>query len=114
TLQDLQVLIQSVSGGGLLALTLLGMLTLRVDNRAAIIAVGAGVLAVCGWLFLDSPLGHKYFSSIAKSLPDKFWMHVVVNVFVFILAYALSFLFRGGQKEELAELTVWSLRGECK
>lgn len=108
TLQDLQVLIMSISGGGLLALTLLGMLTLRVDNRAAILAVGTGALIVFAWLFLDSTLGHKWFPAVAAALPDKFWMHVFVNLFVFALGYGLSFCFRNRRHEELAGLTVWS------
>ena len=107
TLADLQTLVQSISGGGLLALSLLGMLSLRVDNRAAIIAVAAGFLVICAWLLLDTPLGHARFPTAAAALPDKFWMHVFVNLFVFALGYALSLLFRNPRNQALAELTVW-------
>ena len=108
TLQDLQALVQSISGGGLLALTLLGMLTVRVDNRSAVIAIGAGVLIVCGWLFFDSALGHEWFPSVAVALPDKFWIHVFVNLFVFALGYTLSFLFQTRRRKGLKDLTVWT------
>jgi len=111
TLADLQTLVQSISGGGLLALSLLGMLTLRVDNRVAIISVGTGFLVICIWLLLDSPLGHTWFPSVASALPDKFWMHVLVNLFVFVLGYALSVLLRTPRNKALANLTVWSAEG---
>jgi len=108
TLQDLQVLIQSLSGGGLLALTLLGMLTVRVDSRAAFIAIGTGSLIVCGWLFLDSAVGRQWFPVAASSLPDMFWVHVFVNLFVFGLGYGLSFVLRSRHPKKLAGLTIWT------
>ena len=106
-LQDLQILLQSICGGGLLALTMLGMLTVRVDNRAAIVAVAAGLCVVCAWLLLDSQLGRGLLPTLADKLPDKFWMHVMVNVFVFALGYGLSFLFRTGRRGSMKNLTVW-------
>jgi len=109
TLQDLQFLIQSVSGGGLLALTLLGMLTVRVDNRVAIISVAIGLAMVLAWLGVDSPWGRQWFPGISQRLPDKFWMHVLVNVFVFTLGYGLSFLLGNRKREQLKNLTIWSM-----
>ena len=108
-LQDLQIVVQSISGGGLLALTLLGMLTVRVDTRAAILAVGAGFSIVCAWLLADSEAGRHVFPSLAENLPDKFWMHVLVNLFVFALGYALSFVFRSRGTDGPAALTIWGL-----
>ncbi len=110
TLQDLQILIQSISGGGLLALTLLGMLTIRVDNRAAIIAISAGFLAVVAWLFVDSPFGREMLPEVASALPDKFWIHVFVNLFVFIFGYGLSIFFRSRRRKNLTGLTVWTVQ----
>jgi SSS family solute:Na+ symporter len=107
-LQDLQILVQSVSGGGLLALTLLGMLTVRVDNRAAILAVAAGFSIVCGWLVIDSPYGHEWFPRLSARLPDKFWMHVLVNLFVLALGFALSRLLPRRRGKKLDDLTVWT------
>ena len=112
TLADLQILVQSISGGGLLALSLLGMLTLRVDNRAAIIAAGAGFLMTCAWLLVDSTLGQQWFPTVASALPDKFWMHVFVNLFVFALGYGLSVLRRTPRNKALANLTVWTSEGQ--
>ena len=108
TLQDLQILIQSISGGGLLALTLLGMLTIRVDNRAAIIATSAGFLVVVVWLFVGSSFGREMFPEVASALPDKFWMHVFVNLLVFIFGYGLSILFRSRRHKDMKGLTVWT------
>ena len=109
-LADLQIMIQSITGGGLLALTLLGMLTIRVDSRAAIISVAAGFLGVCLWLFADSPLGHDLLPEVAGAMPDKFWVHVFVNLFVFALGFGLSFIFRRRKQKDLADLTVWTVR----
>ena len=111
-LQDLQVLIQSISGGGLLALTLLGMLTIRVDSRNAIIAVAMGLLGVCLWLFLDTDTVRAWLAEngIANEIPNKFWMHVFVNVFVFALGYLLAVLFPSRRRRDLADLTVWTAR----
>ena len=108
TLQDLQVLIQSISGGGLLALTLLGMLTLRVDSRAAGIAVAVGAIIVLAWLTLDSAIGRAWFPKIVDEFPDKFWMHVFVNLFVFALGYGLSFWFQRRRGGDITDLTVWA------
>ena len=49
------------------------------------------------------------FPSLAENLPDKFWMHVLVNLFVFVLGYALSFVFRSRRKDGSAGLTIWDL-----
>ena len=107
-LQDLQILVQSISGGGLLALTLLGMLTVRVDGRAAIIAVATGFGVICTWLLVDSPYGHEWFPDLAARLPDKFWMHVLVNLFVLALAFVLSWVLPRRPPKNLDDLTVWT------
>lgn len=112
-LQDLQIVVQSISGGGLLALTLLGMLTVRVDGRAAMIAVATGFALICVWLLADSPYGPTWFPHLAERLPDTFWMHVFVNVFVLALGFALSFVFKTRRPEEVADLTVWARGSEC-
>ena len=108
-LQDLQIVVQSISGGGLLALTLLGMLTVKFGNREAVIATGAGFMSVCAWLLLDSQLGRKYFPQAASVMPDKFWIQVLVNVSVFILGYLLAVLLRRKQGKDLTDLTIWTI-----
>ena len=110
TLQDLQFLIQSISGGGLLALTMLGMLTVRVDNRVAAASTAVGLAIVLAWLGVDSQFGHRWFPELAGYLPDKFWMHVLVNLFVFALGYGLALLLGTHKQKPLEDLTVWTLR----
>ena len=109
-LQDLQIVVLSISGGGLLALTLLGMLTIKFDNRAAMIATAAGFISVCAWLLLDSQFGKEYFPRAASVMPDKFWIQVFVNVFVFILGYLLTVLIRSKRSKDLTDLTIWTIR----
>jgi hypothetical protein len=48
-------------------------------------------------------------SGLAQWLPDKFWMHVFVNVFVFALGYALSFVFRSARQKSVESLTIRAL-----
>jgi len=110
TLIDLQFLVQSISGGGLLALTLLGMLTVRVDNRVALASVAVGLGLVAAWFGLDSQLGHERFPTLAENLPDKFWMHVLVNILVFAVGYGLSFLLKSREAKSLQNLTVWTMQ----
>ena len=91
-------------------MALLGMLTVRFGNRAAIIATGVGFLSVCGWLFLDTQVGREHFPQIASVMPDKFWILVFVNVFVFILGYLLTVLIRPKRGKDLTDLTIWTIR----
>ena len=107
-LMDLQTLMFSIMGGGLLGLFLLGFLTCRVDSRVALIATVGTMLSVCIWVFADSETGQRLVPSLAEVLPNKFWISVLSNVFVFALAYALSLLLTGPRKKDLTDLTVWT------
>lgn len=89
------------------------MLTVRVDNRAAIIAVATGFSIACAWLLVDSPYGGEWFPHVAPRLPDKFWMHVMVNLFVLALGLSLSFLFKTRRQKNLSDLTVWTRKTTC-
>jgi len=109
SLADLQTLLQSLTGGGLLALTLLGMLTIRVDSRAAVIAVVTGFFVLCAWLLLDTAWGRQALPGVAAGLPDKFWTHVLINLFVFTLGYGLSVVLRPRRRRDLGNLTIWTL-----
>jgi len=111
-LQDLQILVQSISGGGLLALTLLGMLTLRVGNRNAAIAVGVGLITVGLWLWLDSETGREWLAARGLSgwVPDKFWIHVLVNLLVVAIAYLLTIFLPSRRRQDLTNLTVWTTK----
>lgn len=110
TLQDLQATLISIMSGGLLGLFLLGLLTQRVDGRSALRATMTTLAAVCLWLFLDSELGSRLFPTIAGLLPDKFWVIVLANTFLFVLGVLLSY--GSGRKpgRDLTDLTVWTRR----
>ena len=73
TLDDLQRMLLSVMGGGLLSLFLVGFVTLRVNSRAAMTATAVTVLSVAGWLFMDTPLGSGMFPGLAAAMPSNFW-----------------------------------------
>lgn len=108
TLMDLQTLFFSILSGGLLGLFLLGFLTLRVDSRSALMATIGAFLLICGWLILDSPIGRGTFPTFSQGLPDKFWMSVVANCFLFSTGYLLSLASARRQQKDLAGLTIWS------
>ena len=107
-IEDLQLMLLSILGGGLLGLFLLGFLTRRVDSRAALIATVITVVGVAVWLLLGSPLGASMFPTIAAYVPNKFWVGVFANVALFGIGYGVSYLFGSrSQYERMKGLTVW-------
>ncbi|MDE2963196.1 MAG: hypothetical protein OXU26_04730, partial [Acidobacteriota bacterium] len=112
TLQDLQATLISIMSGGLLGLFLLGLLTRRVDGRSALQATMVTLAGVCLWLFIDSRLGSELFPSLAALLPDKFWIIVLGNTFLFVLGVLLSYGSRRRPDRDLTDLTVWTGKTE--
>jgi len=107
-IEDLQTMLMSIFGGGLLGLFLLGFLTRRVDSRAALIATVTTVAAVAVWLSLSSTWGATMFSAIAPYVPDKFWVGVFANVVLFGIGYGVSYLIGSrSQYDRMKGLTVW-------
>ncbi len=107
TLDDLSRMFLSILGGGLVSLFLLGLITLRVDSRAAITATAATVLSVSGWLFLDTPTGGKLFPSLSAAMPDNFWVSTFANLVLFGVAYFVSILIGSRHGRDLKGLTIW-------
>lgn len=108
TLQDLQATLISVMSGGLLGLFLLGFLTKRVDSKSASIATIWTVLGVFLWLFFDSEIGRQISPGISHILPDKFWIIVLANSFLFLLGIGISCLSGRRALRDLTDLTVWT------
>ena len=108
TLQDLQATLISIMSGGLLGLFLLGQLTRRVDGRSAFQATMVTLAGVSLWLFIDSRLGSELFPTLAALLPDKFWIIVLGNTFLFVLGVLLSRGSRRKPDRDLTDLTVWT------
>ena len=67
-----------------------------------------GFAVICTWLLVDSPCGHEWFPDLAARLPDEFWMHVLVNLFVLALAFVLSWVLPRRPPKNLDDLTVWT------
>jgi len=107
--EDLQTMMLSILGGGLLSLFLLGFLTRRVDSRAACIATVLTVLSVATWLLMDTSIMRAALPGVSSLLPDKFWVGVFANLLLFAVGYGVS-LFLGNRKEKnLLGLTVWTV-----
>ena len=107
-LMDLKTLVVSILGAGLLSIFLLGFLTVRVNSRATLVATGCTIFGVGFWLFADSSLGNSLLPAIRSYLPNKFWIIVLSNVFLFLFAYFLSFFIKNTQNKNLKNLTVWT------
>ncbi|MFI4911821.1 MAG: sodium:solute symporter [Sedimentisphaeraceae bacterium JB056] len=99
TLADLQSLLTSVLSGGLLALFWLGFFTKRVSNKVAALSVVFAISASVVWLFVPS---------VSKSMPDKFWMIILLNITSFIIGILLSLFIKPDDKN-LEGLTVWTI-----
>ena len=93
-----------------MSLFLLGLITLRVDSRAAITATATTVLSVSGWLFLDTPTGRELFPSLSAALPDNFWVSTFANLVLFGVAYFVSILIGSRHRRDLKGLTIWRPR----
>ena len=107
TLDDLSRMFLSILGGGLVSLFLLGIVTLRVDSRAAITATATTVFSVSGWLFLDTPAGRELFPSLSPAMPDNFWVSTFANLLLFGVAYFVSLLIGSRHGKDLTGLSIW-------
>lgn len=108
--EDLQTMMLSILGGGLLSLFLLGFLTCRVGSRAALIATVLTVLCVAAWLLTDTVVGRAVLPGVSGLLPDKFWVGVFANLILFGIGYGVSLLPGGRKQRDLSGLTVWTPR----
>ena len=107
TLDDLSRMFLSILGGGLFSLFVVGMVTLRVDSRAALTATAVTVLSVGGWLFVGTPLGKQLLPGLSALVPDNFWVSAFANLLLFGVAYFVSLLIGSRHDRDLTGLTVW-------
>ena len=107
TLDDLQRILLSILGGGLLSLFMLGFVTLRVDSRAAVIAMVTTVLSVIIWLLLETPAAKQRFPALETSMPSSFWVGAFANLVMFTVGYGASRLIGTRHGKDLSGLTVW-------
>lgn len=107
TIQDLNTLIQSIFSCGIFGLFMLGILTKRVENRAALSCSLVTLAIVVGWLFIDARI-----PSLAGYLPHKFWMPILTNIFLFISAWITSGIIREKRHRDLKNLTLKTLESD--
>ena len=113
SIEDFQLILLSIFGGGLLGLFMLGFLTRRVDSRSALVATIITVLGIVCWLFLSSATGAALFPLVAPYVPSTFWVGVFANVILFVIGYFTSCLLGSRtEKERLQGLTIWEPRIE--
>jgi SSS family solute:Na+ symporter len=105
TLQDIQALLQSITSGGLAGLFLLGLLTTRTDSRSALIGIVVTTLIAAVWLLIPP---------ISDMMPHKFWMVVLLNIFMLVFGYLVCRLIGKMPKKELNDLTIWTVSDERK
>lgn len=109
TVQDLQMIFSQILSAGLFALFMLGMITRRVESKAALAATIVTVLVACGWLCLDSVNGRAMFPRVAEIMPNKFWFGTICNILLFSLAYIFSIWFKGKHHKNVQGLSIWTL-----
>ena len=98
TLVEINAVFIGVFGSGLLAIFLLGFATKRATSNATLIATACTLVGVTIWLFLDSDIGAKTFPQFEGKLPHKLWINVFSNMFLFVLAYAISLVLKRDKK----------------
>ena len=98
TLVEINAVFIGVFGSGLLAIFLLGFATKRATSKATLIATAFTLVGVTIWLFLDSDIGAKTFPQFEGKLPHKLWINVFSNMFLFVVAYAISLLLKQDKK----------------
>jgi len=107
SMNDLSLIMDSVLGGCLVGLFLLGFFTTRVDSAAVLIALVVGILTnvylglnACDW-----------FPASLHVPVHSYWVGILVNLVFVLVALAVSVGRR--QRRDLAGLTVWTLaKGE--
>lgn len=108
SMNDVSLIVTSVFGGCLMGLFLLGFFTRRVDGASATIAMA---LAIAFNLYLALGLAGKLPDTLTLSI-HSYWTGALVNGFFIVAAYAISLL-RARPLEELAGLTVWTMRSRA-
>jgi len=115
TLQDIGTMINSVLGGGILGVYLLGFLTRRGDARA----VGCGILCTIlftGWTLLAKFAGEHlmnhsslgpFFALILKIPFDLYYTTMIGNLILFSVGFLVG-TWLPGQDRDWKNLTVWT------
>ena len=109
TVQDLQAILGQVITAGLFALFMLGLITKKIGNKAALTATIVTVATACLWLFLDSGTGREMFPKIAPHLPVKFWFGTLLNIQLFTLAMVFGYAFKWYNKKDITDLSIFTL-----
>ena len=103
SITDLQIIIGSLFGGGILTVFMLGFFTKRVGNKALLCGLAVG-------LTLNLYLMCNYFNWLPKALTiniHAYWTTVLVNLLVLVVAYAGAFLMPN--RKRLEGMTVWTM-----
>lgn len=108
SMNDLSLIMDSVFGGCLVGLFLLGFFTTRVDSLAATTALAVGILC-------NIYLGLNASGWLPESLclpVHSYWVGILVNTVFVLVALAISLCRR--QQRDLTGLTVWTMPKEEK
>lgn len=110
TLMELQTVVYPVVSAGMLSLFLLGFLTVRVGSCAALISTVVTVGLVGVWTFFITDYGKSSFPGFAARLPNEFWIGVIPNVFLIVVALIVSLFVPRRSKMGLENLTIWTTK----
>ena len=108
TLMDLMSFALGLISAGLLGILYLAFFTTRIGSKAAAIGLIATVLFVTLWVFLTTDTGEALFPGLASLVPSRFWIAVLPNLFLILVAFPTSLIFPRNSDRSLQGLTVWT------
>ena len=105
SVNDFNIIVASLFGGGMLSIYMLGFFNRRVSYRSIVIGV---ILAILANLYLMLNSFGWLPACLSISGIHVYWTSIIVNLVLAFSAYMLSFLFPNRKK--LDGLTVWTLK----
>lgn len=107
TLQDLQATGAMIFSAGIFGLFLIGFFSNRIGNRSALLAALLTVAFVAVWVALDAEPFQKAYPALAQWVPDVFWVPVLSNILLPVLALFFARIFQ----DPARDLGSMTLRG---
>jgi SSS family solute:Na+ symporter len=111
TILDLMSFALGLVTTGLMGILFLAFFTVRTSSRSAIFGTVGAVSMVIVWILLSSEMGKNLFPQFSNFIPSRFWIGVIPNLFLIIIAYTASYFFPERRSDnELTNLTLWTMK----
>lgn len=108
TVVDIAWILNSILGGCLVGLFLMGFFTTRIDNFSASVALGVAIFSNV-YLALNSS---QMLPEVLSLSIDDYWVGILVNVVFITAAYSIAVV-KKSSPTNLEQLTIWTMnKGE--